>query len=195
MVFNSRMKMAKNSLFAILLRSPWWVSLGLVGAIVLVSNALLEPGVRVFGWMGAFPFVVITAMAFKRQWGQPSAKQQAAALAQLQDMSTAQLGTALVAAFERQGFVVEKLKAPGADLLLRKNGEATVVSYSRWKMARPGVEALKELQKAQTQHQADHATFVHLFALSDSAQRWQSSQPLTCLTGEALIKALALPLR
>jgi restriction system protein len=39
-----KLKMSKNSLFAILLRSPWWMSFGLVAAIALAARALLpEP--------------------------------------------------------------------------------------------------------------------------------------------------------
>jgi restriction system protein len=185
-------KMAKNSLFAILLRSPWWVSLVIVGAIVLVSNALLTPEVRVFGWMGAFPFVVICGIALKRQWGQPSAKQEAAAFKQLQGMSHAELSAALVAGFERDGYTVQKSKRAGSDLLLARQGQSTVVSTQRWKMARPGVEVLKELQQAQMQLKAEGAVFVHLYPLSDSAQSWVKSQSLTCLTGSALARALAL---
>lgn len=185
-------KMAKNSLFAILLRSPWWVSLGIVGAIVLVSNALLPTDIRVFGWMGAFPFVVIGGIALKRQWGQPSAKQEAAAMERLQALSNVEMGAALVAGFEREGYTVQKSKRAGADLLLTRQGQTTVVSTQRWKMARPGVDVLKELQQTQTQIKADSAVFVHLYPLSDSAQNWVKSQSLTCLTGPALIKTLAL---
>ena len=185
-------KMAKNSLFAILLRSPWWVSLGIVGAMVQVSNALLPPDIRGFGWMGGFPFLVISGLALKGQWSQPSARQEVAAFERLQALNHTEMAAALVAGFEREGYLVQKSKRAGADLLLTRQGQSIVVSTQRWKMARPGVEVLKELQQAQKQLQADGAVFVHLFPLSDSAQSWVKSQSLTCLTGGALLKAMVL---
>lgn len=36
-----KLKMAEKSLFAILLRSPWWVSFSLVAVFALASKALL----------------------------------------------------------------------------------------------------------------------------------------------------------
>ena len=39
-----KLKMAPNSLFAILLRKPWWVSIALVGVIALAARALVPQG-------------------------------------------------------------------------------------------------------------------------------------------------------
>ena len=36
-----KLKMSENSLFAILLRSPWWISMVLVAVFALASGALL----------------------------------------------------------------------------------------------------------------------------------------------------------
>jgi restriction system protein len=36
-----KFKMAEKSLFALLLRSPWWISFVVVGLIVLAAGALL----------------------------------------------------------------------------------------------------------------------------------------------------------
>ena len=60
--------MAENSLFAILLRSPWWVSLGVALALALLMRLLLPKDYAVAGMLGALPFVVIAAIA---AWKQP----------------------------------------------------------------------------------------------------------------------------
>ena len=44
-----KLKMAPNSLFAILLRSPWWISVGIAVVMGLLSAALLPEGFRVIG--------------------------------------------------------------------------------------------------------------------------------------------------
>ena len=56
-------KMSDRSLFAILLRSPWWMSFLLVAAISLASSALLPTEYKVVGALCSLPFAVIGAMA------------------------------------------------------------------------------------------------------------------------------------
>ena len=60
-------KMSDRSLFAILLRSPWWMSFLLVAAISLASSALLPTDYKVLGALCSLPFAVIGAMAAWRQ--------------------------------------------------------------------------------------------------------------------------------
>ena len=62
-----KLKMSENSLFAILLRSPWWISLLIVAVITLLSFALLPEAYVGFGVMGAFPFLVIAVLAARKQ--------------------------------------------------------------------------------------------------------------------------------
>ena len=52
-----QLKIAPNSLFAVLLRSPWWISMLLVLAFGLASAALLPKAYVPFGVMGALPFL------------------------------------------------------------------------------------------------------------------------------------------
>ena len=84
-----KLKMAENSLFAILLRSPWWVSVAVALAILALARALLPPAYVPFGAMGAVPMLVIGAMAALRQWRTPSP-------AQVEQTLQAQIGRAHV---------------------------------------------------------------------------------------------------
>ena len=70
-----KFQMAKNSLFAILLRSPWWISIVIAVAIGGVMSALLPEGWRVAGAVSGFPFLVIGVMALVKQWNRPSTAQ------------------------------------------------------------------------------------------------------------------------
>ena len=63
-----KFKMAKNSLFAVLLRSPWWYSALIVLGLAIAARALLPEPYVVAGIMGTFPFVVIAVMSARRQW-------------------------------------------------------------------------------------------------------------------------------
>ena len=66
-----KLKMARNSLFAVLLRSPWWISFALVLLVALASRALLPEQYVLFGVMGGFPFLVIGGIAAYRQLRAP----------------------------------------------------------------------------------------------------------------------------
>ena len=67
-----KFKMSEKSLFAVLLRSPWWISFVLVAVIALVAGALLPEQYKGVGMLGGFPFFVIGCMALWRQRNLPS---------------------------------------------------------------------------------------------------------------------------
>ena len=73
-------KMAEKSMFAILLRSPWWVSIAIVVAFVLVARAMLPERYVVFGAMGGFPFLVVGLIAAVKQFRAPNPEQVAGVL-------------------------------------------------------------------------------------------------------------------
>ena len=164
-----KLKMAENSLFAILLRSPWWVSLGLAVALALLLRLLLPPEYAVPAMLGSFPFVVIAAIAAWKQLRAPSAVQLAQTVQRMQAMSSRDFAAAIEAAFRTQGHEVRRLDLPGADLELGKAGRRTVVAYKRWKAAKLGVEPLRELLAAKQRLEADACLFVATGAASEQA--------------------------
>ena len=58
-----KLKMAENSLFAILMRSPWWMSFGIAAGLVALALAALPPAWTYYGVFVAAPFVVTGAIA------------------------------------------------------------------------------------------------------------------------------------
>jgi len=62
-----KFKMSEKSLFATLLRAPWWVSFLVMFGVALVAGALLPEAYKIAGMLGAFPFFVIGVMAAWRQ--------------------------------------------------------------------------------------------------------------------------------
>ncbi len=152
--------MAENSLFAILLRSPWWISLLVAIALAALLRLLLPPEYAVPAMLGSFPFVVIAAIAAWKQLRAPSAAQLAQTVQRLQTLSSRDFAAAIEAAFRAQGHEVRRLQVPGADLELSKGARRTVVAYRRWKAAKLGVEPLRELQAAQQRLEADASLYV-----------------------------------
>ena len=65
--------MSENSLFAYLLRSPWWISMAVALALVLLARFVLPEEYVFYALSFALPFVIIAAMAAWKQRDVPSA--------------------------------------------------------------------------------------------------------------------------
>ena len=185
-----KFQMAPNSLFAILLRSPWWISLGIAAAIGVVMVALLPAGWRVAGAVSGFPFAVIGVMAFVRQWNQPSAAQVERAQATLSAMAWAPLAALLEQAFQRDGYTVQRRQHDAYDFELERQGRRTLVSARRWKSARIGLEPLRALQAAREAAEAADAIYIGLGELSDTAVSFAAQQRMTVWQAAALAQGL-----
>ena len=70
-----RFKMSERSLFALLLRSPWWVSFLAALAVALVARLVLPGHLVPYGAVGGAPFLVVGCIAAWRQWKAPSQAQ------------------------------------------------------------------------------------------------------------------------
>ena len=138
-----KFKMAENSLFAILMRNPWWISLLIVIIFCLLCLALLPKNLVIFGMMGTFPFFITGVIAFKRQWGKPSPAKLQAELERLSSLSWRDFSAELEAKFVKQGFEVTRLNSGVADFKLEKSGHITLVTAKRYKAATHGIEALQ----------------------------------------------------
>jgi restriction system protein len=185
-----KLKMAPNSLFAILLRSPWWASLGIAAAVALLARLVLPERFVVAGMLGGFPFVVIAAMAAWKQAREPSATQAAAALQRMQGLSSRDLGAAIETALRSQGHQVQKVNAAGADLLLQKAGQNTLVSWRRWKAASTGIEPLRELHAAQQRHDAGAGLYIAGGEISDKARAFAKASNIRLMELAELVQLL-----
>jgi restriction system protein len=186
-----KLKMAKNSLFAVLLRSPWWISMLLVLAFGLASAALLPKAYVPFGVMGALPFFVIGLMALQRQWNVPSAARVAELLERAAALPWRDFADSLDAAYRAQGHRVTRLNVPAADLQLEQAGRTTLVSAKRWKAANHGVEALRDLAAEKERRGAAACIYISAGAVSEKARIYAQEQGIELVSGAALAQLLA----
>ena len=187
--------MAKNSLFAILLRSPWWISAVIALAIVGAGIALLPLEFRVIGVLSALPFVVIAVIAAKRQWHVPSAARVADVQQALASMPWPAFAALLERAFERDGYTVQRHKTGAVDFELERRGRRTLVSAKRWKSARTGLEPLRTLQAACNGEDAPDALYIGLGPISDNARPFAAEHRIAIWQAAELTRALrGLPL-
>jgi restriction system protein len=189
-----KLKMAKNSLFAVLLRSRWWVSAGIAAAFALLAWVLLPADFRIAGVLGCFPFVVIAVMAAWRQRNVPSAARIEATAQAVGAMAWPAFSALLEQAFRRDGYAVQP-RSGAADFTLERNGRRMLVSARRWKSARAGLEPLRELQVARDAAEAPDALFIALGTLSEQAVAFAAEQRIAVWQAAEIAQALrGLPL-
>jgi restriction system protein len=182
--------MAERSLFAILLRSSWWISLSIAAAFALASKALLPPEYFVFGAMGGIPFFVIAMVTLWRQLRAPSTAHVEATLAQLNAMPWREFSAALEQALARDEFDVKRLDLPAADFELNKAGRTVLLSGKRWTAARLGLEAFQSLEAARATRDASSCICVTTGEVSDKARSFAAEHQIRVIQAVELAQLL-----
>lgn len=187
------MKMHENSLFALLLRAPWWVSFAAAGGAFALTRLILPADYAPYAIFTALPFLVIGCVAGWRQLRAPSAERVAASLDALRAMSWESFSGALEAAYRSQGYAVAPASVRGADLELSKAGRMSLISCKRWKVARAGIEPLRELDAARRKRQASEGVYVAAGDVTDNALAFAAEKGIRVLRGPELAALLKLP--
>lgn len=185
-----KLAMHRNSLFAILLRSPWWVSALIAVVTSLLAWVLLPEAYRAGGVFGGVPFVVIAALALRRQWALPSAARIEQTGRDTGAMAWSAFAALLEQAFRRDGYEVRRGRAAPVDFELERAGRRTLVSARRWKSARIGLEALRALQVALDASDATDAIYIGLGDLSDNARPFAAEHSITVWQAAELAQTL-----
>lgn len=184
-----KLTMSQNSLFAILLRSPWWAS-GLAAAAAFgLTRFFLPPEFAVFA---ASPFLVIAIYVGWKQLRAPSASRIAARLERLRAMSWEEFAEAIEKGFRREGYSVKRLGAKGADFELEKNARCTLVACKRWKATRTGIEPLRELEDARRKSEAAGCIYVATGEVTAQARAFAAERGIQVLEGAELARSVEL---
>jgi restriction system protein len=182
-----KLEMHENSLFAVLLRSPWWVSLLAAIGLAAVLRVFLP---LEFALFGAVPFLVIAMVAGWRQLRRPGPKRIAATLERARALSADAFCTALEEGFRRQGYATRRGEG-AADLVLTQKGIVTVVGCRRWKAARTGIEPLREFDARTSDSGAHKRIYVAVGDVSDNARAFAAKKAIRLVQEEELARLLA----
>lgn len=185
------LKMNQNSLFAILLRSPWWVSGGVAAALFAVARMLLPSEYTPYAFFLALPFAVIAVHVGWKQFRAPSEEGIAATLEALRALSWADFSAALEEAFRGEGYGVARIAAAGADLELTRSARVTVVGCKRWKVARTGIEPLRELTAARDAREAHECVYVATGEVTENARAYAAEHRIRLLHDAELARMFA----
>ena len=165
-----KLKMAENSLFAILMRSPWWISFAIAAAIVVVAIAALPPDWIFYGAFAAVPFIVVGSIAAYRQFRAPSAAKVERTLDAVRAMSWNEFAAGVEAALRAEGYEVTRVNRGEVDFEARKSQRTTLVGCKRFKVARTGIRPLTDLHAACIARDAHDAIYVAAGDFTDQAR-------------------------
>ncbi len=174
----------KDSLFSILLRSPWWASL-LIAVGLFFASRLFLPSLAAAA--STFPWLALAIYGAWRQMKVPGAARVEATLAHLRGMSWDEFSALVADGFRREGYEVTATRGGAVDMELRKQGYVTLVACRRWKVTQAGVAPLRELQSARESGDVRAGIFVTAGELSPQAEAFAAEKNLSVLRDIELV--------
>jgi restriction system protein len=187
-------KMSENSLFAMLLRSSWWISL-VVGLGLLLVVRLFVPDDYVWPATSiSLPFFGIAAYVAWKQFSRPGAGRVRDTLDAVRAMPLKEFTALLEQAYVREGYRVTRLSG-AADLKIIKMGKITLVCGKRCKAASHGAEPLRELDRQREAEDAHDALYIAFDGITENAQAFAAKHRIRIVDGQELTALLRLPKR
>lgn len=178
-----QLKMHDNSLFAILLRKPWWVSGLIAAAIFGLLRHFLSWDLALFA---AGPFIAISAWVAGKQLRAPGPARIAKTLERLRAQSWEEFARTVEEAYRREGYTVSRLGDARVDFELVQGPYRTLVACKRWKAVRTGIEPLRELQAAREAREAHHCVYVATGEITEQARAFAVEKGINLLQGREL---------
>ena len=179
-----KLTLPENSLFAILLRARWWVSLLVALGAFAVVRLFLNEG---YAFFAALPFLVIAVAALWRQFRVPSGARLDSAIDALRAMTWEEFARALEQGYRREGYSVKRVEG-AADFELEKAGRLSLVAAKRWKASSTGVEPLKELVAAAKAREAVECVYVLAGEMTQNAVGFAKKTKINWVRGANLVK-------
>ena len=97
-------------------------------------------------------------------------------------------------AFRRQGYTVEESGLGGADggidLILRKDGQRTLVQCKQWRRRKVPVNVVREMYGLLAHHDAHAVQIATVGGFTADAARFAQGKPITLIDGETLLAML-----
>ncbi|HEV7803827.1 MAG TPA: restriction endonuclease [Burkholderiales bacterium] len=176
--------MAKETLFRILLRQPWWVTLLVALAMFGAAQAIFPP---VAPFM-ALPFAGLAVYIAFRQWTGKSPVDADERLASLRGMSWEEFSALVADAYGRRGYGVTPAERPGYDFTLTKGGRITLLHCRRWRVNQVGVGPVRDLARAVQREEVSNGICISAGTFSAPAQKLVATEPVTLLFGTELVE-------
>ena len=184
-----KFQISKNSLFAVLLRSQWWISFAIAAGIVALVKAIL-PAIPVsYAVFAALPFIVIGAIAAWKQLRAPSATR-SPRRSRRSTRCRGEISPARWRTPSRDGYRVNRVAGGAADFEMTKAGRTSLVACKRWKVARTGVDPLRDLHAAKDAREANECVYIAAGEITDGARKFALEKKIRLVDGAELARLL-----
>jgi len=173
-IFHMAFKISQGSLFAVLLRSPWWYSV-LVGFFLIGLSAAVFGGQYVaLGIFSALPFFGIAGFSGFKQSQRPSQKRMLEVDQMARKIPARQIAEKIAESYIEKRYDSRVFSGKEAELELERGNRKLLLCSKRFKAANTGVEPLKQLVSVGENVEATGYLYV---ALGDiSAPAWDYAQ-------------------
>lgn len=179
-------KMSENSLFAVLLRSPWWYS-ALAGlAVIAISLVLVSGQYVLLGIFGALPFFGIAGFAGYKQFLLPSKNRVQEVSELAREMSASQIAEKIADSYIEERYDSSPFKGSEADLMLVRGNRTLLVCTKRFKVVNTGIAPLKQLVAAGEKVEATGYLYVALGEISTAAQDFAKQNDIELIQASRL---------
>jgi len=178
--------MAQDTLFNILRRQPWWISLLVAFVLFWIAHAIFPP----IAPFVAVPFVVLAVYIAVLQWRRGVPADIGSRLAELRAMSWETFSAAVADAYRRKGYAVSPAEGAGYDFKLVKGSEVILVQCRRWKVNQVGAGPVRELAAAVDRHDARRGVCLAAGEFSAPARAVAANEPVLLLSGAELVELI-----
>ena len=180
------LRMSEGSLFAVLLRSPWWYSALIAALVVSVSLLLVGGKYLIFGLAAAFPFIAIACYALFRQLQRPGSKRVQAVAQAARKMPARDVAKKIASVYEANRYDSAPFSGNAADLELTRGAKKILLCSKRFKAANTGIEPLKQLVAAGEKAEATSYLYVTLGEVSEQAREYARKNDIELIRHQSL---------
>lgn len=179
-------QVAKGSLFAVLLRSPWWYSVLIGLSLIAISLLIMNGQYVILGIFSALPFFGIGGFAGYKQSQLPSRQRVLEIDAQARKMSPAKIAAKIADSYVTARYESTVYKGNVADLELTRGHRKLLLSSRRFKVGNTGIEPLKQLVAAGEQAEATGFLYVALGEISAAARNYANQNNIELIQADRL---------
>lgn len=115
-------------------------------------------------------------------------------LGSIADLSWAEFEELAAEAYRREGYSVEPTGGAagdgGVDLVLRRNGQTTLVQCKHWKTWTVGVKIVRELRGVMASEKADYGVVVSYGTFTSEATAFAQENRITLVAGKELVELI-----
>jgi len=178
----------QTTLFQLLARQPWWVTVLVALGLFWIAYAVY-PSIAPFF---ALPFVLLAIYIAIQQWRSGVPSDPTEKLGLLRAMSWENFSALVGEAYKREGYQVTPSTEQGYDFALAKNGRVTLVHCRRWKVNQVGADPVRELAQAVDRKEASRGICLATGEFSAPARKLAAAEPVMLVSGAELV-ALVRP--